>query len=170
MIMKLLPFYCLARAFPTQVTIELDAGMKRLGYLLAVVFRSKWYHLWWDRALNYHCNDQLQYLTQLQGLSMWLVWLGLQLPSIQVHLNLHKDNNKYSPKSLLWYTSTYFSQRRAHSFSGFANFDSTPLLLGGTGVYHSPQSHYCSWSWNWVYLFSCGLGWTPLNLTPFEIY
>ena len=112
MIMKLLPFYCLARAFPTQVTIKLDAGMKRLGYLLAVVFRSKWYHLWWDRALNYHCNDQLQYLTQLQGLSMWLVWLGLQLPSIQVHLNLLKDNNKYSPKSLLWYTSTYFSQRR----------------------------------------------------------
>ena len=37
MIMKLLPFYCLARAFPTQVTIELDAGMKRLGYLLDVV-------------------------------------------------------------------------------------------------------------------------------------
>ena len=170
MIMKLLPFYCLARAFPTQVTIELDAGMKRLGYLLAVVFRSKWYHLWWDRALNYHCNDQLQYLTQLQGLSMWLVWLGLQLPSIQVHLNLHKDNNKYSPKSLLWYTSTYFSQRRAHSFSGFANFDSTPLLLGGTGVYHSPQSHYYSWSWNWVCVFSCGLEWPQLNLTSFEIH
>ena len=97
---------------------------------------------------------------------MWLVWLGLQLPSIQVHLNLHKDNNKYSPKSLLWYTSTYFSQRRAHSFSGFANLYSTPLLLGGTGVYRSPQSNYCSWSWNWVYLYRCGLGWNPLLSTP----
>ena len=163
MIMKLLPFYCLARAFPTQVTIELDAGMKRLGYLLAVVFRSKWYHLWWDRALNYHCNDQLQYLTQLQGLSMWLVWLGLQLPSIQVHLNLHKDNNKYSPKSLLWFTSTYFFAETGSLLEWVCQFVlySTPFgwnwsvpptlwipgydtgILRNTGM-HSPQSNYCS--------------------------
>ena len=39
-------------------------------------------------------------------------------------------------------------QRRDHSLSGCADLDSTPVLLGGTGVYHPPQSHYCSWSWN----------------------
>ena len=59
-------------------------------------------------------------------------------------------------------------QRRAHSLSGCANLDSTPLLLGGTGVYRSPQSNYCSWSWNWVYLYRCGLGWNPLLSTPFS--
>ena len=30
-----------------------------------------------------------------------------------------------------------FQQRRAHSLSGCANLDSTPVLLGGTGVYHT---------------------------------
>ena len=62
------------------------------------------------------------------------------------------------------------NQRRAHSLSGCANLDSTPLLLGGTGVYCPPQSHYCSWSWNWVYLFRCGLGWNPLRSTPFRVF
>ena len=61
----------------------------------------------------------------------------------------------------------YWWQRRTHSLSGCANLDSTPVLLGGTGVYHQPQSHYCSWSWNWVCLLSCGLGWNPLLSTPF---
>ena len=42
----------------------------------------------------------------------------------------------------------YKNQRRAHSLSGCVNLDSTPLLLGGTGVYYPPLSHYCSWSWN----------------------
>ena len=68
------------------------------------------------------------------------------------------------------HTQTLIECLRAHSLSGCANLDSTPVLLGGTGVYHQPQSHYCSWSWNWVCLLSCGLGWNPLLSTPFAIF
>ena len=70
-----------------------------------------------------------------------------------------------------WYFSIKSSgsnQRRAHSLSGCVNLDSTPLLLGGTGVYCPPQSHYCSWSWNWVFLLRCGLGWNPIRFTPLK--
>ena len=69
------------------------------------------------------------------------------------------DNFDYNPKKY---------QRRAHSLSGCANLDSTPLLLGGTGVYCPPQSHYCSWTWNRMYLFR--VGWNPIRSTPFGIF
>ena len=61
-----------------------------------------------------------------------------------------------------------YMQRRVHSLSGCVNLDSTPLLLGGTGVYCPPQSHYCSCSWYWVFLLRCGLGWNPIRFTPLK--
>ena len=59
----------------------------------------------------------------------------------------------HSRKKCLGQTfSIYWNQAETGSLlSGWTNLDSTPLLLGGTGVYWPPQSHYCSWSWDWEY-------------------
>ena len=69
---------------------------------------------------------------------------------------------------MVWLLGLAWHQRRVHSLSGCVNLDSTPLLLGGTGVYCPTQSHYCSWSWNWVFLLRCGLGWNPIRFTPLK--
>ena len=71
---------------------------------------------------------------------------GMRDPQVLVVLRYEGSPGMRGPQVLG--VPRYEGQRRAHSLSGCANLDSTPVLLGGTGVYHQPQSHYCSWSWN----------------------
>ena len=67
-------------------------------------------------------------------------------------------------------SSERFSIRDVSRLEWICKLYSTPLLLSGTGVYCPPQSHHCSWSWIWMYLFRCRLGWNPIQSTPIEIF